>query len=58
MARWWAGAVKLWCREDAATVVEYTLVMVLIAAACFTAVANFGSALAGLFHRAVNSFPH
>ncbi len=58
MARWWAEIVKLWRREDGATMVEYTLMMVLIAAACFAAVANFGSALAGLFQRAVNGFPH
>lgn len=57
MASWRRAADGLRRREEAATLVEYTLAMVLIAAACFAAVSSFGSAVAGLFVRAVNSVP-
>ncbi len=58
MARWCKVAVKLGSDEAAATLVEYTLMMLFVAAACVAAVTTFGSAIASLFQRAVNGFPH
>ncbi len=55
---WWLDrACKLLRGETAATMVEYTLLMVFIGLACAVAVTNFGTALRGLFQRAVNGFP-
>ena len=46
----------LWRRrstEDGAAVVEYALLLSLIASACFVAVQSLGSPLSGLFNRAI-----
>lgn len=56
MTRWAELSVKLRSSEDAATVVEYTLMMIFVALSCAAAVTNFGSALSGLFRRAINGF--
>lgn len=58
MTRWIASAARLGRQEEAATIVEYTLLMVFVAMACVTAVANFGSAVSGLFRQALNGFGH
>ena len=58
MARLLKIAVALGRQDDAATIVEYTLMMMLVAASCYAAVTSFGSAISGLIQRAVNAFPH
>ena len=58
MIRWKRLAEVLRRRDEAATMVEYTFLMMLIASACAVAVSSFGSALLGLFNKAVNAFPH
>ena len=47
-------ASKLWLGEEGATVVEYVLMIMFVAMACFVAVASLGTALAGSFQHAVN----
>ena len=48
----------LWQSEAAATLVEYALMMVLVAMACVTAISTFGNAVTGLFQRAIAGFGH
>ena len=55
MARWWKMACKLLLEEEAATLVEYTLMMILIAASCFAAVSSFGSAISRLLQKPVEA---
>ncbi len=57
MASFMTMAANLCRREEAATLVEYTLMMILVAASCVAAVTSFGSAVGSLFQRAVNAFP-
>ena len=45
---------KLWRGEEGATVVEYVLLIMLVALACFAAVAALGVSLSGPFQHAVN----
>ena len=53
MAKTLRFAREFWLGEEGATVVEYVLMIVFVATACFAAVAAFGVSLAGLFQRAV-----
>jgi Flp pilus assembly pilin Flp len=54
MSRCLEFARELWCDENAATMVEYTLMIMLIAMACFAAVASFGTALKTPFQNVTN----
>ncbi len=47
-------AGKLASDEDAATMVEYTLMIMFVAMACFAAVSAFGTSLKGPFQNATN----
>lgn len=57
MTRCLRAVARLCAGEEAATLVEYTLVMMLVAAACVAALGTFATALSGLLTRAINVFP-
>jgi Flp pilus assembly pilin Flp len=43
---------KIWADESGATLVEYGVMLFLVAAVCFIAVASFGQSVSGLFSSA------
>ena len=43
---------KIWADESGATLVEYGVMLFLVAAVCFIAVASFGHGVSGLFSSA------
>lgn len=45
---------RLWLGENGATIVEYVLLLMFVAMACFAAVATFGNSLHRPFQQAVN----
>jgi len=45
---------RLWFGEQGATMVEYVLLLMFVAMACFTAVTLFGQSLVGPFQSAKN----
>jgi len=48
---------RLWTEEGGATMVEYAVMVMLIAIACFGAVATIGAHLRTLYSNATNMFP-
>jgi Flp pilus assembly pilin Flp len=54
MAKPFAIARALWLGEEGATVVEYVLMILAVAVACFVAVSALGVSLTGSYQSAVN----
>lgn len=52
-----ASAKKLFGREEGATMVEYGLMVALIAIVCITAVTLLGTSISGVFTGAGNAMP-